>query len=85
MKKFKSLLIAIALIIGATSFVNAQSEMAHVDTQALMESMPEMKAAQNQLEKLQKTYDTEIKAMAKENLIVIDGAKITYTLKDNKY
>ncbi len=40
--------------------------MAHIDTQALMEAMPEMKAAQNQLEKLQKTYDTEIKAMAKE-------------------
>jgi outer membrane protein len=66
MKKIKSLLVAIALVLSATSFVNAQSEMAHVDTQALMESMPEMKAAQNQLEKLQKTYDTEIKAMAKE-------------------
>jgi outer membrane protein len=66
MKKIKSLLMAIALVLGATSFVNAQSKMAHVDTQALMESMPEMKAAQNQLEKLQKTYDTEIKAMAKE-------------------
>lgn len=29
--------------------------------------------------------DTIIKAMVKEKLIVIDGAKITYTLKDNKY
>lgn len=66
MKKFKSLVVAIVLFVGATSFVNAQSKVAHIDTQALMESMPEMKAAQNQLEKLQKTYDTEIKAMAKE-------------------
>ena len=66
MKKIKSLFVAALLLIGATSFVNAQSKMAHIDTQALMESMPEMKAAQNQLEKLQKTYDTEIKAMAKE-------------------
>ncbi|GHC64298.1 OmpH family outer membrane protein [Ulvibacter litoralis] len=66
MKKFKSLVVAIVLFVGATSFVNAQSKIAHIDTQALMESMPEMKAAQNQLEKLQKTYDTEIKAMAKE-------------------
>lgn len=66
MRKFKSLLVAVVLLVGATSFVNAQSEMAHIDTQALMESMPEMKAAQGQLEKLQKTYDTEIKGMAKE-------------------
>lgn len=66
MKKFKSLVVAIVLFVGATSFVNAQSKVAHIDTQSLMESMPEMKAAQNQLEKLQKTYDTEIKAMAKE-------------------
>tara|TARA_R110002124_G_scaffold287364_1_gene474055 strand:+ start:91331 stop:91840 length:510 start_codon:yes stop_codon:yes gene_type:complete len=66
MKNFKSLFVAIVLMVGATSFVNAQSKIAHIDTQALVEAMPEMKAAQNQLEKLQKTYDTEIKAMAKE-------------------
>tara|TARA_R110002072_G_scaffold12987_2_gene55218 strand:+ start:91312 stop:91821 length:510 start_codon:yes stop_codon:yes gene_type:complete len=66
MKRFKSLFVAIVLMVGATSFVNAQSKIAHIDTQALVEAMPEMKAAQNQLEKLQKTYDTEIKAMAKE-------------------
>jgi outer membrane protein len=66
MKKIKSLLVAVVLLVGATSFVNAQTKIAHIDTQALMESMPEMKAGQNQLEKLKKTYDTEIKAMAKE-------------------
>ncbi len=66
MKNFKSLFVAVVLFVGATSFVNAQSKIAHIDTQALVEAMPEMKAAQNQLEKLQKTYDTEIKAMAKE-------------------
>lgn len=66
MRKFKLFTIAIALLFGATSFINAQSKIAHIDTQALVEAMPEMKAAQNQLEKLQKTYDTEIKAMAKE-------------------
>ena len=66
MKKMKSLFVAIALIIGATSFVNAQSKMAHIDTQALVEAMPEMKAAQSQLERLQKTYDTEIKNLVKE-------------------
>ena len=66
MKNFKSLLVAVVLLVGATSFVNAQSKLAHIDTQALMEAMPEMKAGQSQLEKLKKTYDTEIKAMGKE-------------------
>jgi len=66
MKKLKSIFVAVVLFVGATSFVNAQSKVAHIDTQALVESMPEMKAAESQLEKLQKTYDTEIKAMAKE-------------------
>ncbi len=66
MKKMKTLLVAIALFVGATSFVNAQSKIAHINAQELIEAMPEYKAAQSQLEKVQKTYDTEIKAMAKE-------------------
>jgi len=47
--------------------MNAQdSKVAHINTQELVQAMPEMKAAQSQLEKLQQTYDTEIKAMLKE-------------------
>lgn len=66
MKKMKTLLVAMALFVGATSFVNAQAKIAHINAQELIETMPEYKAAQSQLEKVQKTYDTEIKAMAKE-------------------
>ncbi len=66
MKKIQLLFVTAMLLVGTTSFVNAQSKVAHIDTGALVESMPEMKAAQSQLEKLQKTYDTEIKAMLKE-------------------
>ncbi|WP_114490914.1 OmpH family outer membrane protein [Candidatus Ulvibacter alkanivorans] len=66
MKKFKFLFVAIMMFVGATTVATAQSKIAHVNTQELVEAMPEMKAAQSQLEKLQKTYDTEIKAMAKE-------------------
>ena len=65
MKKFKFLFVAIVMFVGATTVATAQSKIAHVNTQELVEAMPEMKAAQSQLEKLQKTYDTEIKAMAK--------------------
>lgn len=66
MKHLKLVIVTLAIFAGATSFVNAQSKIAHIDTQALVEAMPEMKAAQSELDKIQKTYDTEIKAMAKE-------------------
>ena len=66
MKQFKTRLIAVALIFGATSFANAQSKVAHIASQELIEQMPGYKAAMNQLEKLQKTYDTQIKEMVTE-------------------
>lgn len=66
MKKMKTLLVALAIFAGATSFVNAQSKIAHINAQELIEAMPDFKAAQVSLDKVQKTYDTEIKAMLKE-------------------
>ena len=51
----------------ATSFtVQAQSKVAHINTQELVEAMPEMQSAKSELEKLAKTYETDIQAMATE-------------------
>ncbi|WP_027125715.1 OmpH family outer membrane protein [Gelidibacter mesophilus] len=66
MKHFKTLLFAGLLFIGATSISNAQSKIAHINTQELIKAMPAMKSAQAELEKLQKTYETEIQTMATE-------------------
>jgi outer membrane protein len=66
MKQFRTLFIAVALIIGATAFTNAQSKVAHIASQELVETMPSYKEAMGQLEKLQKTYDAEIKDMMTE-------------------
>jgi len=66
MKHFKTLLFAAALFIGSTSFMNAQSKVAHINTQELVESMPKMKAARAELEKLAKTYEAEIQASIQE-------------------
>lgn len=65
MKKMKHLLIALVLIFAATSITNAQ-KVAHIDTQALIESMPETKSAQNELERIRKTYEAEISSMLRE-------------------
>jgi len=66
MKQFRTFFIALALTIGATAFTNAQSKIAHIASQELVESMPSYKDAQAQLEKLQKTYDAEIRDMMTE-------------------
>ncbi len=66
MKKIKTLLVASILFLGATSLTSAQSKVAHIDTQELIAAMPDMKAAQNQLEKLTKTYQADLQTMATE-------------------
>ena len=65
MKQLKTLLFAAALLIG-TSFMNAQSKVAHINTQELVDAMPAMISAKAELEKLAKTYETDIKTMATE-------------------
>jgi outer membrane protein len=66
MKHLKTLVLAIALIFGSTSLVNAQNKIAHINTQELMAAMPEYKAAQAEMEKLAKTYDVQLQDMGKE-------------------
>jgi outer membrane protein len=64
MKQLKTLAIVVILFIGTQ--VSAQTKVAHIDVQALMTSMPEMKTAQDQLKKIQDTYDKDYKNMVTE-------------------
>ncbi|TRO64207.1 OmpH family outer membrane protein [Christiangramia sabulilitoris] len=66
MKQFRTLFIALALMIGATAFTNAQTKVAHIATQELVQDLPDYKSAMDQLQKLEKTYDAEIKDMLSE-------------------
>ena len=65
MKIFKTLSTTILFLFALTT-MTAQSKIAHIDSQTLISQMPEVKEAQAQLEKLQKTYATEIDASMKE-------------------
>jgi outer membrane protein len=64
MKHLKSLVIASLLFIGTQ--VSAQVKVAHIDLQALMTTMPDMKTAQDQIKKIQEAYDKDFKTMATE-------------------
>ena len=64
MKHLKSLVIAVILFVGTQ--VSAQTKIGHIDVQNLITSMPEMKTAQDQMKKIQESYDKDFKAMATE-------------------
>jgi outer membrane protein len=66
MTHFKTFLFAAALFIGATTFTQAQSKIAHINTQDLIKSMPEMNTAQAEMDKLGKTYEADIQSMVTE-------------------
>lgn len=65
-KHLKSLLFAAVLFLGATSFTNAQSNIAHINKQELIKAMPAYAAAQAEIEKLGDTYQTTIQSSMKE-------------------
>lgn len=66
MKQVKKIAVALMLFVAATSFVNAQSKVAHIDVTQLLSAMPEMKAAEAELKKLQETYNADIQASMTE-------------------
>ena len=86
MKHLKSLLLAATLILSASLTLQAQSKVEHINTQELVESMPDMKSAKSELEKLAKTYETDIQAMATElqnKITQYDAESSTKTDEEN--
>jgi outer membrane protein len=61
MKLFKNLLLGSVLFLGAMTTVNAQSKVAHINTQELVAAMPETKQMQEELKKVAQAYDTDYK------------------------
>ncbi|MFS4456465.1 OmpH family outer membrane protein [Maribacter sp. 2304DJ31-5] len=66
MKNVKKVAVALMLFVAATSFVNAQSKVAHIDVTQLLAAMPEMKTAEAELKKLSETYQSDIQASVTE-------------------
>jgi outer membrane protein len=61
MKLFKNLLLTSVLFLGFMT-ANAQSKVAHINTQELVAAMPETKQMQEELKKVAQAYDTEYKS-----------------------
>lgn len=63
-KQIKNAMIALAIMVGVGA--TAQTKVAHIDSQKLLSEMPEMKKAQEQIQKLSQTYENDIQASFKE-------------------
>ena len=63
MKKF--ILCAICAICGFTT-ANAQAKFGHVNTQEIMQALPDVTKAQNELKALAEQYDADLKSMQDE-------------------
>jgi len=61
MKRFKNLVLIAIITLGFTA-ANAQQKIGHISTDKLLSLMPETKVMNAELEKLSKTYETELKA-----------------------
>jgi len=66
MKNLKSLLLTTLMIALPMTVTFAQSKIAHIDTQKLISEMPEVIAAQKQIQALEKTYTNDIENSIKE-------------------
>lgn len=63
MKNIKTLVIAIVLLFTTTG-IFAQAQVAHINSEELVATMPETKAMQNEMKVIGQNYDTEYKAQA---------------------
>lgn len=60
MKQLNKIMLALLLGIATTTVVKAQNKIAHINVQALLSEMPEMKATQAELQKMQQSYRADI-------------------------
>jgi len=65
MKLFKNLLLVSVLFLGLTA-TQAQSKVAHINTQELVAAMPQTKQMEEELKKLAQAYDTDYKTQTNE-------------------
>jgi outer membrane protein len=61
----KLILCAICAICGFTT-ANAQAKFGHVNTQEIIQAMPEYEKAKNEIDALQKQYEADLKSMQDE-------------------
>jgi outer membrane protein len=66
MRTLKTIVLALVLSFGLMASTNAQSKVAHINSQEFVQNLPSYKSAMTELEQREKTYRTEIDELLKE-------------------
>ena len=65
-KNIRNWVIAAVFVLGGTTVAMAQAKIAHIDSQKLLNEMPEMKKAQAELQKIEQGFTNDIQSSIKE-------------------
>jgi outer membrane protein len=87
MKTMKHYVLALVALFSVTTAAVAQSKVAHINVQQLLMDMPEMKAAQEELKKLEATYRADIESSVAElqkKLVTYQNEAASKTAEENK-
>jgi outer membrane protein len=66
MRTLKTIVLALVLSFGLMASTNAQSKVAHINSQEFVQNLPSYQSAMTELEQREKTYRTEIDELLKE-------------------
>lgn len=66
MRTLKTIVIALVLSFGLMSTTNAQSKIAHINSQEFVQNLPSYKSVMTELDQREKTYRKEIDDLLKE-------------------
>ncbi|MBZ9777753.1 OmpH family outer membrane protein [Psychroflexus sp. CAK8W] len=66
MRTLKTIVIALVLSFGLMASTNAQSKIAHINSQEFVQNLPSYKSAMSELDQREKTYRKEIDDLLKE-------------------
>ncbi|NEV92794.1 OmpH family outer membrane protein [Psychroflexus sp. YR1-1] len=66
MKNLKTIVIGLVLSLGLMATTNAQSKIAHINSQEFVRSLPSYQAAMTEVDQREKTYRKEIDDLLKE-------------------
>ena len=83
----KQFILIVMAFFAVTNSTFAQSKVAHINVQQLLSDMPDMKAAQDELKKLENTYRADIESSVAElqkKLVAYQNEAASKTAEENK-
>ena len=82
-KNIRNWVIAAVFVLGGTTVAMAQAKIAHIDSQKLLNEMPEMKKAQAELQKIEQGFTNDIQSSIKEYQKKVEEQRALENMQNN--